>query len=158
MKNEIIIRKTTKKDIENLQRLYGDFFKQMNKFAKFVRIDETKNSISKSSLQILTIQRDALFLVAEKEDSIIGFVFAKISNNKKSRAKNNKVVEVLEIYARKKRRGIGAMLFEEIEKWAKKEKADWIKWEFLADNRCAERFCIKKSFRLFQLNMLKKVK
>jgi GNAT superfamily N-acetyltransferase len=158
MKNEIIIRKTTKKDIENLQRLYGDFFKQMNKFAKFVRIDETKNSISKSSLQILTIQRDALFLVAEKEDSIIGFVFAKISNNKKSRAKNNKVVEVLEIYARKKRRGIGAMLFEEIEKWAKKEKADWIKWEFLADNRCAERFCIKKGFRLFQLNMLKKVK
>jgi len=70
---------------------------------------------------------------------------------------DKKVIEIVDIYSSIKRKGIGKLLLKEIEKWAKLEKANYILWEFMTDNKGAENFCRKNRFKDFKTKMLKKV-
>jgi L-amino acid N-acyltransferase YncA len=154
------IRKARKEDLSQIVSLYVAYLKYQIKFAKWlgnsnIKID--KNEIKlwiKASLN----KKEHIFLVAEENNIIKGFVNAEIMSYKESRTKKKVVVEIIDIYSHAKRKGTGRLFFKEIEKWAKKNKAYYIFWEFITGNKIAENFCRKNKFRDFKTKMLKKTR
>lgn len=154
------IRKAMKEDLDEIVELYVKFFNYMSKFAKFVK--DKKDSVNKNRLKNFLAKRIKLsdkkiFLVAEENNKILGFIESEIINSRESRT-DKRVVEVVDIYVDKKRKGVGNKLLKEIEKWAKSKNTKFILWEYLSGNKVAENFCIKNRFKHFKIKMLKKLK
>lgn len=155
------IRKAKKKDLEEIVKLYIKFFKYMSRFAKFVK-EKKENSVNKTELRNFLAKRikpsnKGLFLVAEENGKLLGFIASEIMSSRESRT-DKKVLEVVDIYVDNKRKGVGKKLLEEIEIWAKLNKIRFIQWEYLYGNDVAENFCVKNKFRHFKVKMLKKLR
>ena len=154
----MIIRKATKKDLKQIIPLYISYLKSQRKFAKWLGNAKSKidNIEIKKGIEKSINENSHLFLVAEYNGKIIGFANTEIMPHRESKT-DKKVIEIVDIYSHSKRKGIGKMLLKEIEKWAKLEKADYILWEFITENKIAENFCRKNKFRDFKTKMLKKL-
>ena len=157
---KIEIRKAKKEDLDSITALYTEYLSHTGPFAGFV--NENKITINKKEVRDAIKKRfissnKNIFLVAEKDKKLLGFVQAEIMSHQESRTKK-RVIEIVDIYAKPKRKGIGRRLFNEIEKWANSNKAKFILWEFIFGNKIAEKFCIKNKFKPFKIKMLKKLK
>jgi len=155
------IRKAKKEDLDEIVEFYVKFLNYMNKFTKFAK-DKKDNKINKKELKKVLNNRlkkssRKIFLVAEENKKLQGFIGAEIMSSRESKT-NKKVVEIVDIYSKNKRKGIGTKLYREIEKWAKSNGAEFIQWEFLHGNKIAEDFCIKNKFKRFRVKMLKRLK
>lgn len=154
------IRKARKGDIDRVLELYLDFLNYTNKFGRWIykkrpKVDEKELKIAiRKRIKPLTKR---IFLVAEDNSKLVGFISAEIISPRESKT-NKKVIEVVDIYSKNKRKGIGKKLFKEVEEWAKSNKANFIQWEFIQGNKLAEKFCINNKFRHFKIKMLKKLK
>lgn len=155
------IRKIEKSDLEQLTELYDKFLKYLGKFGRFVKDKNSKRDdkikIKNALRKRIPPKKDNLFLVAEENKTLLGFIEARIMPKKESKTQKT-VVEMIDIYVAKKRKGVGKKLFNEVEKWAKLRNANFISWEFLHGNKKAEKFCIKNKFKHFRVEMLKKLK
>ncbi len=153
------IRKAIKKDIKKIIPLYVELLEHNIRFSKYLPNEIPK--INKKELETglknrIKNTKNKPFLIAEKNNKICGFIQAEIIPNKQSKT-NKKVIEIIDIYSKYKRKGIGKKLLLEIEKWGKEVKANFILWEFVSGNSLAEKFCIKNNFRPFKTKMLKKI-
>lgn len=157
----MIIRKAEEKDLAQIVNLYDKFLKYMCKFGKFVKDKnfhiDSKIEIKNALTRRIKSSAKKIFLVAEEKDKILGFIEAEIMSQRDSKTKR-KVIEIVDIYVKNKRKGVGNKLFKEIEKWSKLEEANFIQWEFLHGNKSAENFCIKNKFKYFRVKMLKRLK
>ena len=154
------IRKINLADLDVITNLYIDFLNYQLRFGKFVYKHKpkiNKKELKQTLKKRIIYSKDKLFLVAEEKNGLVGFVQAEIISNKKGKT-NKKVVEIVDIYSKFKRKGIGKKLLLEIEKWANSKKTDFILWEFISGNKSAEDFCIKNKFKYFKIKMLKKLK
>ena len=152
------IRKARKEDLDQIIALYVTYLKNQRKFSKWLGNSKKKIDAKELTFSIerLISKKGLLFLVAERENKIQGFISAEILSTKESRT-DKKVVEIVDIYSHIKRRGIGKLLLKEVEKWAKINNVNYILWELMTENKNAEEFCIKNSFKDFKTKMLKKV-
>ena len=156
----MIIRKAKKEDIDSIVKLYTEFLSYTGQFARFVskkKITINQKELRRAIKKRVNPSKENVFLVAEENKKLLGFVQAEIMSPKESRTKK-RVVEVIDIYTKSKREGIGRRLLNEIENWANSKKAKFILWEFIYGNKIAERFCIKNKFKPFKVKMLKKLK
>jgi len=153
------IRKATISDLEFLIRLYSELINYNLQFAKFVYKQKPKINKSelKKSIKQMMNSKNKVLLIAEGNKKLLGFAQAEIMSNKESRTKN-KVVEIIDMYVHSKKKGTGKILLNEIEKWARTKKANYILWEFISGNNIAENFCTKNKFKHFKTKMLKKLK
>ena len=154
------IRKARKEDLNQIVKLNIAYLKYQRKFAKWLgnsKLKIDKNEI-RNEIKESFSKKDHLFLVAEENNIINGFVHAELMPYKESKTKNKAVVEIIDIYSHVKRKGTGKLLLKEIEKWTKKNKADYILWEFITGNKIAESFCKKNKFKDFKTKMLEKIK
>ncbi|MDP3027877.1 MAG: GNAT family N-acetyltransferase [Nanoarchaeota archaeon] len=160
MKKEVKmkIRNARKEDLAQIIALYVPYLRHQRKFSKWLGNSKKKIDIGELTLGIerLISKKGFLFLVAERKNKIQGFVYVEILSAKESRT-DKKVAEIVDIYSHIKRKGIGKLLFKEVEKWAKTNNIYYILWEFMTENKNAEKFCIKNGFRDFKTKMLKKV-
>lgn len=155
------IRKAKRQDINEIVELYIKFFKYMRKFAKFVK-NKKENSVNKEELKKFLAKRikpsnKELFLVAEENKKLLGFIASEIMSSRESRT-DKKVLEVVDVYVDNKRKGVGKKLFIEVEKWARLNNIRFIQWEYLYGNKTADSFCVKNKFKHFKVKMLKKLK
>ncbi len=151
------IRKAKKENVEELLNLYLELIKHNLKFAKFVgnKNSQINKKELKNSIKKLISKKKSLLLIAS-DKYLLGFIYGKIMSSKESRT-DKKVAEVVDIYIHSKRKGIGKKLLKEFEKWARKEGAKFILWEFIAGNQIATDFCLKNKFKHFKVKMLKKI-
>ena len=154
------IRKVKKDDLDSLARLYSELLKYINQFAKpfsrknsFFDKEEIKKAIKNRTIS----SEKNLFLVAEENKNLLGFVQAEIMSSRESKT-DKRIVEVVDIYTKTHKRGTGKKLLKEIEIWARKRKAKFILWEFVYGNNLAENFCVKNKFKHFKTKMLKELK
>jgi len=154
----MIIRKAKKEDLKQIVPLYIDYLKSQRRFAKWLGNSKSKINANEIKRGIKTSinKKNHLFLVAEENSKILGFVHAEIMSHRESTDK--KVIEIVDIYSQIKQKGIGKKLLRKIEKWANANKSDYILWEFITENKIAENFCRKNKFRDFKTKMLKKLK
>lgn len=155
---KIKIRNAEKEDLSQIIALYVPYLKYQRIFSKGLGNSKKDIDINELSLGIkkLISKKEFLFLIAEKDNKILGFVSAEILPSNESRT-DKKLVEIVDIYSHIKRRGIGRLLLKEVEKWAKINNADYIIWEFMTENKNAGKFCVKNGFKDFKTKMLKKV-
>src|SRR3989344_8624076 len=156
----IKIRKAERNDLDSLIILYLELLKYVNQFAKhFSRKNSffDKEEIKKAIKNRVVPSEKNIFLVAEENKNLLGFVQAEIMSSRESKT-DKRVVEVVDIYTKTHKRGTGKKLLEEIERWARKRKAKFILWEFLYGNNLAENFCVRNKFKHFKTKMLKELK
>ena len=158
LKDNMIIRKATKEDLKQIVPLYIDYLKSQRKFAKWLGNSKSKIYANEIKLGIKTSinKKNHIFLVAEENDKIQSFVHAEIMSHRESKT-DKKVIEIVDIYSNIKRKGRGKLLLREIEKWAKNNKANYILWEFITENKIAKNFCNKNGFKDFKTKMLKQL-
>jgi len=153
-------RKAKLSDLDSITNLYVKFLNHNIQFGKFIYKNKpkiNKKELKHSLKKRIINSKKNIFLVAEENGKLDGFVQAEIMSNRESRTAK-KVVEIVDIYSELKKKGTGKKLLKEIEKWARLNNAKFILWEFIYGNKSAENFCVKNKFKYFKVKMLKKLR
>jgi ribosomal protein S18 acetylase RimI-like enzyme len=150
------IKKTDWPQMKNLLQEYSDYHRNIFKQTDPSFADFEKGYQQKDFLRMLN-KKNKRFLAACDGEKLVGFVLAKISNNKA--LGNIKQGALSEIFVTKKYRGegIAELMWQEIFTWLKKEKAQILHLHVLYENKKPQEIYKKWGFKPLGMYMKRKI-
>lgn len=155
-----IIRKAKKQDIEEITSMLLELNKSHDKFNRaFFKRKKNARGIFKKFAKKAVTKRDWLALVATENGKYLGYCISHKDRVPPVYKCQNQMA-VSDIYVRKKYRGkgIGKILLQEVQKWAKKKGARFLTLSMDTKNRKAASLYEKFGFSKSRYTMHKKVK
>lgn len=154
MKNNFIIRKAEKKDLEDVLRLNFDLFKkEYREYDKSLSLKWTYG-VGKKYFKDRITKKDGFVEVVENNNKIIGYMCGGMSERLFYR-KKARYAELENMIIDKKLRGkgIGKRLTKDFINWCKKNKADYIFVTAFAKNESALNLYRKSGFKDYNLTL-----
>jgi ribosomal protein S18 acetylase RimI-like enzyme len=163
---EIIIRKATIKDIEQIYRVYLEMIKSENESVRKIGNylldirNKRENFILASKKELLQeiTEKNTIYLVAQIDEKIIGYIRGEFLEKKDPFFKPIKIGYLHALVVLKKWRGFGiaSRLNSEVEKWFKKKGCSQVHLEVFEHNNAIK---IYKSwgYKIFINKMSKKL-
>ncbi|MBD3304218.1 GNAT family N-acetyltransferase [Candidatus Woesearchaeota archaeon] len=160
------IRKAQKKDLDEIYKLCLELFKsedasssKVGKFLRKLRLRRVdfKSSTKKELLRELR-QKDSLYLVAEKDGELVGYIRGEIFNVKDPFFKPQKIGYLHAMVTKKEYRskGVSNKLYAEMLKWFKKKKCAAVSLEVFATNPAVKVYK-KWGYKIATYKMWKKI-
>lgn len=153
---EIIVRKSTSNDLEDILRLNLDLFKKEHKeYDKKLDLKWTYGKIGKSYFQKRASGKEGFCVVAEVEGEVVGYLCGSVRDCPYDYRLIPKYAELENMIVDKKFRGggIGKKLTEEFLKWCKSKKADSVSVNASIQNEKGINFYRKMGFRDYSLTL-----
>lgn len=155
------IRKATIKDIEGIKLVYEDYEKASRSYLpkKYLGLRNKKKPIQKNLIKSLSQdikRKDGLFLVAEHDGMIVGYIYGMIRPDDHVYFKPAKTGELNDIAVKEefRGRGISSKLWNELHKWFKIKKCKLITLGTNSNNTAQEIYK-KWGFEVFYLRMIR---
>ncbi|MFA7243851.1 MAG: GNAT family N-acetyltransferase [Patescibacteria group bacterium] len=111
-------------------------------------------------LNMIEDEQNALVVVAEVDNKIVGFLYATIEredDNEVARGYNRISVDEVSVLPNHARRGVGSQLLQEVEKWAKIKKISDLTVLVYDFNKNAINFYSKNGYVPYSIKMNKKL-
>lgn len=160
MKNKIIIRKASIKDLDYILKLNFTLFKnEYQKFDKSMDLKWTYSEKGKRYFKDRIIKKDGFVEVAEHNDKIVGYLSGGISERVSYR-KKAKYAELENMITEKKFRGqgIGRKLTKSFIDWCKKNKINYVSVTTSTANKQALSLYKKSGFKDYDTTLEIKLK
>lgn len=158
MKN-IIIRRATKEDFNDILKLNRDLFeKEYNEFDKTLELNWTLGQEGRGYFARRIVGLDGFVVVAESEGKIIGYLCGGLCDRASYRIEA-KYAELENMIVKDEFRGkgIGFKMADEFMKWCKNKKVNYISVKASARNNGGINFYHKLGFEDYDLVLEKKV-
>ncbi len=157
------------KIVEAKKEDYSDFMKIFNEIEKLHRLGASWNfkkpkseNFFKNYYNKLIKDKNCKFLLAKEDKSLVGYVIAdkKEVTEKSSLMKARKWIWINDLVVKngKKRKGIGSLLMEKIEDWAKENDIKEFELNVWTFNVNAINFYEKRGYKIFSQKMRKVIK
>lgn len=159
------IRKATKKDLEDLNRLYRDYGSTLRditpkRFQFFKKQLKNMDKKRKKSILYSLNDKKTIILIVKENDKIVGMISGLIIKIKNDLFLNSRIFGYLQyLFVEKKFRGKGIAnkLKKELFNWFKKKKCDFIRIEVGSTNP-AKKIYKKWGFEEDAVKMIRKLK
>lgn len=145
------IRKAKSEDLDPILNLNKALFDYEMQFSDQYNLDWTYSETGKNYFRDRIQSESAIVLVAEENETIIGYIVCYI--NKYSFRRVNPIAELENMFIDEKyrREGVGKILIQEVKEEAKKKGVKRLKVEALAKNNKALKFYESQGFEDFEV-------
>ena len=157
------VRKARIKDIEQIKTVFMEYEEASVNYIpkKYQYLRKKKGPLNQKIKLALTKdikEKDSLFLVAEENHKVVGYIFGKIRDDKHPLFNPPKTGELDTVAVLKSHqgKGISSKLWKELLKWFAKKKCVFITLSVNSNNPAQEIYK-KWGFELFYLRMIRKV-
>lgn len=151
------IRKGTIKDYDDVLNLLGQLEKVEVKFDNNLRIGYFATEEGKSATRKAIRKRNVIFLVAENNNKVVGFVLGKVSKQVWWNRRPVGFIDDVVVDSNYRGQGIGQMLLLEFEKIAKSQGAFYIRLLAFPNNLPAVNFYKKDGFSEYSVYYQKEI-
>lgn len=148
---EVIIRKALKKDLKSVMELNTALFQLEIKLGNEVDINWTYSKDGRKYFLERLSQEKAIFLVAEINKKIVGYVIAFIEKYLHKKPKTIVEIENMYVLPKFQRKGVGQRLVTIVEDEAKRKGALTIFVVAISKNNSAKNFYRKMNFKETQI-------
>lgn len=160
MKSDVLIRKATKKDLKEIQRLnHALFIKEYREYDKTLntRFPFTRKSKNYFLSRANDSNQGCLF-VAEMSNRIVGYLSGGMQKPKPSRLRARYAeLETMIVDPAQRAKGIGSVLVLHFFSWCKKHKVNYVSVIASAKNLRGHTFYRRAGFKDYDLHLMKKM-
>ncbi len=156
----IKIRKAVETDFQSVDFLYQQNYKLYSKNISNDYKNPPIPTLPKGTFLNITEDKNALLLVAEIDEKVVGILYAIIEKDDGddwTHPYNRVSVEEMSVSKDFSRQGVGTMLIENTQNWAKKKGINNLIVLVHAFNKNAINFYLKNDFRDYSIKMVKKI-
>lgn len=156
MKKEVLIRRATIKDLEDILSLNLELFKKEHKeYDKKLDLKWTYGKIGKACFKKSTIDKNGFSIVAESDGKIIAYLCGSLKLSPYTYRIIPRYAELDNMFVAEKFRskGIGEKLVKEFLGWCKEKKADCISVNASIQNEKAIKFYRSLGFKDYNLTL-----
>jgi len=153
------IRKAKIKDLNFLLKISKIFHNEHVKFDKFF-YEPTKdyNKVTRKYFRSLIYSKNALFLVAEEDNKIIGYVIGNVANRHKIfKRRWRGTISDLYVIKKFRKQKVASKLTAELFKWFKLKKVHYVRLWVDGKNDVALQVYKKLGFKTFHIAKYKKI-
>lgn len=152
------IRKAKKYDFDEIFKLAKQLYEAELPFDKNLNKDYYNSKKSKKDLKKLISSRQRTFLVAEKDNNIVGYVDGYLIDKERTYINKVAYLDHLCVDVEFRKQGIGKLLIDEFTKIMKGKDAKFIKLNAFEDNIPAISMYKKENFKEYSIYYMKEIK
>ncbi|MBI4163375.1 MAG: GNAT family N-acetyltransferase [Candidatus Aenigmarchaeota archaeon] len=160
----MIIRRAKGGDIDQITQLFDDLelanlvFNLSETTKKFVRRKENAGEIIKTGLERALNKETNLFLIAELDNKIVGYLKGEIEKRSATKLYDKKLyIRHLIVSKQYRNMGIGSKLVQEAEAFAKSQKIPFVTLKTSPKNILANQFYKNLGFEGIYMEMIKEI-